>query len=363
MNLSNKMYVPALSWRMAEYQALLRLSKDVKERIVPLITIPNVEFDFEARAPKKTVHDHVEPFVRRYMKKWNSRPAWIRLDGEIAKGRMDDDSHVFDYVFDGLRSGDSVAVPAVPFSADADCITAVARAMDLDGRGVGVVVRLEDMMDPDLETSLLTFVHTLSASLKDTDLIIDLRAPNFEPYKVFSNALISAIYRLENIESFRNLVLLSTAIPNSFKSLTKGSDDIPRLDWLVYKHLISKLSASMRRPIYGDYTIVHPDFEARDMRMVKSSGKVIYATPGAWKTRKGGAFRDDPAQMHGHCSEIVNNQQFQFYGSAFSEGDDYIAKCAIHQAGSSNLTKWKEVGINHHITLASQVLANLGASA
>ena len=77
MPLSDGAYVPALRWRQAEYQALFRLKEPVKRRVVPLLTIPPVEFDFEVGELKKTVHEHVQPFVPRYLKKWGCRPAWV----------------------------------------------------------------------------------------------------------------------------------------------------------------------------------------------------------------------------------------------------------------------------------------------
>ena len=46
MPLGSGAYVPSLRWRQAEYQALLRLDESIEDRIVPLITIPPIEFDF-----------------------------------------------------------------------------------------------------------------------------------------------------------------------------------------------------------------------------------------------------------------------------------------------------------------------------
>lgn len=118
MNLSESTYVPALRWRQGEYQALLRLSTAVKDRVMPLITLPPVEFDFERRQPMKSTHEHVHPFCNRYVAKWGKRPAWIALDKEIADGRMNDGSHVFDYVFNGLRSTGAIIIPALSLQAD-----------------------------------------------------------------------------------------------------------------------------------------------------------------------------------------------------------------------------------------------------
>jgi hypothetical protein len=115
----------------------------------------------------------------------------------------------------------------------------------------------------------------------------------------------------------------------------------------------------MRRPNYGDYTIVHPDFTPQDMRKIKSAGKIVYTTAKSWWVRKGGAFRGNEEQMHEHCAALVASGVFK--GNDYSYGDDYIGKCAIKKAPPSNLTRWKDVAINHHMTHVLDDLATLGA--
>ncbi len=362
MVLSDDMYVPALRWRLGEYQALWRLEKSVKDRVVPFVTVPEVEFDFELWQPKKTVHEHVQPFPKRFRAKWDSRPAWINLDKKIAVDRMNDGTHVFDYILDALRPYQTYGIPAVPLSADTDTLAAASRAVRQDQRGVAVVLRLEDLMTSNPRDGVVKLLAAIRSKLEDADLIVDLRAPNFEPYAVFVNLLIVAMRKMGDLSQFRNLVLLSTAIPDSFADIAKGTDQIPRHDWLFYKVLLAALPNGMRRPIFGDYTIVHPNFVARDMRMTKAAGKVIYTTADTWATRKGNAFRGNETQMHSHCKEILNDSSFQFQGSAFSYGDDYIARCAFMQESSSNQTRWKEVAINHHITMVVTDLAKFAAA-
>ena len=128
---------------------------------------------------------------------------------------------------------------------------------------------------------------------------------------------------------------------------------------MFYKTLITALPEGMRRPNYGDHTVVHPEFTAIDMRKAKAAGKIIYTTPDTWATRKGGAFRDDPDQMHNHCAQIVSDPAFAFRGPNFSYGDKYISDCAAKLESPSNLSRWKDVAINHHITLVADDLATL----
>ena len=86
--------------------------------------------------------------------------------------------------------------------------------------------------------------------------------------------------------------------------------------------------------------------------MVKPAGKVIYATDNYWHVEKGGSFRDNRDQMYDHCDAIVLLSGFK--GSS---------QCAARSEGTSNLTRWKHVGISHHMTVVLDDLASFHAGA
>ena len=360
MILTKNMYVPALRWRQGEYQALFRLTDAAKARTVPFITIPEVEFDFETRQPKRSVQEHVHPFAKRFKAKWGQRPAWVSVHPGIANEPMVDGRDIYTYVFEALRAFQANATPAIPLHAASPIVASAAAIVATDGHGVAVEIRLEDLMKSDARTRIDRLAASLSVAIDEVDLVVDLRAPNFEPYDAFASALIAVINRLGDLHTFRNFVVIGTAIPATFKDVAKGADQLPRHDWLFYRVLLGRLPAGMRQPNYGDFTIVHPEFKALDMRMIKAAGKLVYTTPGAWEVRKGGAFRDNSAQMHDHCASIVASSTFN--GAGYSSGDDYIAKCAVHKVGPSNQTRWKDVAINHHITHVLGELSTLAAA-
>ncbi len=360
MILTKDMYVPALRWRTAEYQALLRLASAAKDRVVPFITIPEVEFDFETRRPKKSVQKHVHPFSTRFEAKWNQRPAWVGVHPGIVNEPMDDGRDIHAYVFEGLRAFQASAIPAIPLDTAPPIVASVRKIVATDGHGVAVSIRLEDLMKPNTRTRIDGLAATLGAAINEVDLVVDLGAPNFEPYAAFAGAMIAAMRRLGDLHAFRNFVVIGTAIPETFKDVAKGADELPRHDWLFYRVLLGQVPSGMRQPNYGDFTIVHPEFKALDMRMIKAAGKLVYTTPGAWEVRKGGAFKDNCAQMHNHCASIVASGKFN--GADYSSGDDYISKCAVHKEGPSNQTRWKEVAINHHITHVLDDLSTLAAA-
>ena len=333
MLLTSDMYVPALRWRQGEYQALLRLSSAAKRRIVPFITIPEVEFDFEEWRPKKSVQEHVHPFAARYRAKWDQNPAWISIHASIVDKRMDDGRDIFAYTFDNLRTFQANAVPALSLDANPTITRSVRGVIDIDGLGAAISIRLEDLMKPEPRARIENVATSIGLALGEIDLIVDLGAPHFEPYDTFSNALIAALQQLRDLQQFRNFIMIGTAIPETFKDVAKGADQLPRRDWLFYRNFVSRIPTHMRRPVFGDYTIVHPEFKAVDMRMIKPAGKLVYTTSSSWEVRKGVAFRDYPEQMHDHCASIMTSGSFK--GAHYSSGDNYIAGCAVSK-------KWPE---------------------
>lgn len=355
----NAFYVPCLRWRLAERQALAALSDEAKDSIVPLITIPDLEYDFEDSEPKKDVGEHVGPFPKRYKEKWGTRKAWIDADLKIQAETMPDGRPVFTYVFDEIRKFKADAIPIASLDCSAKVIGQIAAIVAIDKKGVCIRARIEHVMKAGFSTSLDALLKSLKAAPGETDLVIDLGTPNYEPYTAFAAALAGALAKIPSLGAYRNVILVGCAFPDSLKEVATPGGFIERHDWKFYIELLAKLPKTVRPPMFGDYATVHPGFvAAMDMRKIKPAGKLVYATDGQWLVRKGGAFRDNPKQMHGHCDHVVKSGHFK--GAAFSFGDDYIEKCAKKTVGPSNQTRWKCVGINHHIMHVLEEIANLG---
>lgn len=351
-------YVPSLRWRQGEYQALLELTDKAKAKSVPLITIPHIEYDFEASKLKHTVHEHVEPFPRRYKAKWGTRPAWIDIDKSLHDDGMKSGQNVVSYVFENLRQNGAQAVPVLTIGTEASVVARVASEIQKDKRGMALRARFEDIMRPTYTQAARDLMQSAGVTPDEVDFILDLGAPNYEPYGAFATGLRAALTRLGDLPKFRNFVLLGTAMPDTLSEVSKDGADLPRHDWLFYKSFVGSLPANIRRPNYGDYTVVHPSFTALDMRMLKPAGKIVYATSSSWSVYKGGAFRGNEEQMHDHCDELVHSPEYA--GPAFSYGDEYINLCANRKEGPSNQTQWKKVAINHHITQVLNDLSMLG---
>ena len=302
------------------------------------------------------MQEHVHPFAGRYKKKWGDRPAWIDVHPNVQSELMADGKLPIAYVFDMLHPGNH-AVPAISLGTPAGIVAAVKNIVARDDRGVAIRLRLEHLMKPSVAAAVQALIQGIGALPSETDLIVDLGAPNYEPYDDFADALIAALSALGDPSIFRSYVMLGCAYPETVP-LDKPGGNIARHDWRFFKTFVSKLNEGDRVPNYGDYTIVNPEFTPRDMRLIKSGGKVVYTSNGDWFIRKGGAFRDNPAQMHDHCAFILASGKFR--GANFSEGDHFIELCAHKKAGPSNQPFWKQVAISHHIMHVLEDISTLG---
>ena len=349
-------YTPSLRWRQGEYQALLFLPEQHKARICPLITIPPIEFDFDLQIPKKTLHEHIHPFAKRVHKKWDHRPCWVDIHPTLREARMDDGRVTYDYVFTELREYAPNAVPVVSNDMSSATKAIIRNIVSTDQKGVAVRLVLLDLMTPNTLATTEALIAEIGVSASEVDLLIDVEAPNYDPMNVFAQALMTQVKALGDLHRFRNYCVIGTGFPESMAGVPKGASKIPKQHWLLYKQAVGALTESDRVPCFGDYTITHPDFVAMDMRMVKPAGKIIYAINDAWHIQKGGSFRDDQAQMHTHSQNICASSVYM--GASYSFGDHFIEQCAAHAAGPSNLSRWKCVGINHHMTVVLDDLSS-----
>jgi len=343
----HKHYVPCLRWKQGEYQALLRLTDEVKAQITPLIEIAEIGWDFEEQADAKTVDDHLETLAKRLATKWGGRSAFVDLH-LIAKQRMNDGSHPLKFVFDGFRSFGVHVVPVTSLERDEPYQGAVDEILQLDQRGLCVRLSLQDAAGANVLQRLNAMINRLRVQPGQVDFILDLGAPSFDPIEGFIKMSLAVISRLPNPSQWRTYTVCGTSFPRTMGEIERGVEVVPRKEWIFYRALLAGLSASSRKPTFGDYVIQHPDVLQVDMRLVKPAASVRYAIDDAWYIVKGSNVRDNGfLQYRGHCRTLIASGQY--LGESFSAGDEHIRKCATGAAKPGNLSTWRWVGTNHHI--------------
>jgi len=354
-------YVPVLKWRQGEYQALWRLNDADKTRIVPLIEVTPPDFDFEEWRPKKTIDAHLEKFAARLKQKWGERPALLDAGLIDPAERMRDGTHPLSWLLDQVRANGAFVVPVTTFERDAAYQTAARTANAIDRRGVALRCGLEDASDANFADNIESLTEMLSLEIVELDIVIDLKSPNFEPLDGLALLLSNILASSPAFTEARSVTIVATAFPSSMGEVTGPAQFIQRHEWLLYKALLGRLAMGIRRPTFGDYAIAAPDFAQGDMRLLKPSATVRYAVDNGWIIAKGVNVRDNGFEQYRGCCGIVTGSS-SYLGPNFSPGSEYIENCRLGSVSTGNLTTWRWVGTNHHMTKVASDLASFHGS-
>jgi hypothetical protein len=360
-DMSSYLYVPILKWRMGEYQSLLRMHDDLKPKMLPLVELCPPEYDFEAERLKKTIDEQLATFAQRLKQKWVGRLAFV--DGLFLdpNDRMIGDVHPITFIFDSVRNLGGRAIPVTGLERDEAYQEAVKGAAKADGLGVCLRVSLDEVADGSFEDRIEKLLASLEVPLSEAHIVLDLRAANFEPVEAFAALLAALVESSVTLAKGRSLTLAGTAFPPSMGKIKTRTTELKRFEWLTYKAVYAALSAVARRPLFGDYAIAGPERVSIDMRKVKPAASVRYTSNDIWFVAKGSNVRDNGfEQFRGLCKEMVKSE---FYlGRDFSKGSEYVYDCAFAGASTGNLTTWRWVGTNHHMTKVLDDLAIFAGS-
>lgn len=351
-------YVPVLKWRQGEYQALLRLDDVHRRRVVPLIEVTPPEYDFEEGKVKKTLEKQLEPFARRLKTKWGTRPAFLETVLLEPAARMPGGVHPLTYLLDSARAEGAQLTPVTGLERDPAHYGAVAAAALIDTLGIAVRCSLDEIADPDFPSKFVHLVANLAIDCSNVDLIVDLAAKNFEPLDDLA-ALVSGLLQSAAIyDEIRSLILIGTSFPASMGDIKGPSQIVPRLEWKLYKKVVALLPEDFRTPTFGDYAISSADMPKGDMRLLKPSASVRYTIDDAWLITKGNNVRDNGfEQFRDRCGDVLTSGKALPAG--YSAGSDYVRGCHAKTEKTGNLTTWRWVGTNHHITKVVDDLASL----
>lgn len=85
------------------------------------------------------------------------------------------------------------------------------------------------------------------------------------------------------------------------------------------------------------------------------SANIRYATDTVWLVLKGTRIKKNDVQFHNLCKVLVARPEYK--GATYSWGDQFIKLCSERTTNPGNLTTWRQVGTNHHLTLVSEQIA------
>lgn len=359
MPISHTDYVPIIKWRQGEYQALWRLTDATKDRTVPLIEITPPDFDFETWTPSKTIDEHLAPFATRLHKKWGARLALLDCGLLDPAATMHGGKHPMLYLCEQAFAQNAVIVPVVKLTSDGAYRAAVATAQAMMQTGVALRCSLEEAMDTaTFDAGIGVLLHQLDVALEDCDIVLDLEAPTWEPQSVLVGIVSAALKGSSAMAGARSITVAGTSFPASMADVAGPLQFWPRREWSFYQAVLASLGENDRIPGFGDYAIAGHGFAQGDMRLLKPAATIRYTCDDGWIIAKGSNVRDNGFGQYRHCSGNVTSSP-RYLGATYSPGSSYIDACRSGTASTGNLSTWRWVGSNHHITKVVNDLATL----
>jgi hypothetical protein len=349
-------YVPIMKWRQGEYQALLRLTDDVKDQVTPLFEVPTEPWDFELEEASKSLDDHLSQFGSRLLSKWGPRLFFLDscyLDGNAV---LADGTHHLTSLFNDFRARQVTGIPVVGLSRTPMYKAAVRDIQVQDGRGMCLRLESSDI-NSSLHVNIAQLLEDTAANIQDTHLVIDLGAEiagGAENTALLWQGMLS---RVPSLSTWKTVTVAACAFPATLPAATYRPHGLcPRTEWAAYCALINS-GFTPRLVNFGDYTVSHPNTEMMDPRMMDPNAKIKYALDDDWLIITGQQVkRFGREQYRDLCDRLIHSGHFA--GPGFSWGDAYIVECAA--GGSTGGTStWPSVANNHHITVVVRRLANL----
>ena len=353
-------YVPVLKGKEGEFAALEELKSDVRRKLMPLIEIPDVPYDYVNERPAKSLDSHVSGIAERLKKCWPDNPLyldlpWFGQEEFLKDGRVALEGVLSDCSAKGVR-----VVPVISRRSSSKYLAAAGRHAKKANLGASLRLTVEDFEeDVDLVTEVERLLHKAGfQDQRSLDLILDLEdlGPDDGKAVLIARSVFSMI---PNKDEWRRVTLVGASFPEDLSAV--GADDVtklPRREWKLWTTLQKRPTALPRRDmIFGDYAIAHPIPKELDPRVMLMSANIRYTTKHHWLIVKGRNVRQYGFEQYFDlCKELVERPEYS--GSDFSWADRYISDCAAGIKGPGNATTWRKVGTNHHLTLVARQLAN-----
>ena len=338
-------YVPILKAKEGELIALRHLSPQMKSNLTPLIEIQ----------PRETP-ELLKRTITQIRRGWiPTLPLLVDVDRSYLMNSTVSATDNLRNLLTELSEQDFNVMPVSGLRRPARFNSVVSDTVGENDNGICIRLQSLDWQDvSSLENSLRNYVQGISLQLSQVDLVFD-----YEPFLpshlgTIITSAITTINSIGSIRQYRNVIIAATAFPSQSIAQPYMIYRFPRSEFQAWTTLVSNPNIQ-RRPVFGDYTTVHPVLPDIDYAMgIKVAPKVKYATDSEWLCLRWDA--SDYANFHRVCNTLVALPEFS--GAAYSWGDGRIAQCGTTGANTGNPREWVSISVNHHLTLVATQCAN-----
>lgn len=325
-------YVPILKWKLGEQTALRELSNEFSSLIIPLIEI----------TPEFNVKKLDTAFSC-----WSNKLYYFDVLSEC----YENDPKIYLKILDQLNH--DYAIPVLKHTDSLDLINYTTKLSNN-----GIAIRITTNYMDTLNTNMLNILQEISPT--DIDIILD--------FKYIGNTLLSSLYSsflniissIPNVSDYRNIIISSSSFPKDLAGIPRDNiNHFNMLEWHFYTEYISRYANENNfNIIYSDYCICNPSY-TEFLPYMKPSFNIRYTHIGEFLIIKGNLISNgglNNENVSRVCNTLVSSNFFT--GEQYSWGDNYIYNHRlINQPSYGNLTTWRAICTNHHITHIVKLLS------
>lgn len=367
--LTTKHYVPILKWKRAEQNALKDVTEQRKKFITPLIEIvPPKQNDKkpadEAYSEMITTFKDVrtKDIPKEILQAWGEDQIYVDLSPIYP---LDVKQFGMKEIINNSLLLRLKPIPVFNLVDEPDYQHTAVTASIKSGNGVCIRITAPDLKDvKSTNAYLLELLDELNLKPDQVDILIDVKEAADE--LTYARSALNS-QELVHLPLWRNFIFANGTFPQDLSEQIKEDDNhIQRTEWVNWKRQRASLKIA-RTPTFADYTIRHPIFNEITQNY-PGTASLKYTVNDEWVVKKGDVRRFDMYLAH---AAILITEDY-FYGKDFSAGDSYIQEKADYlpeymriktldpskAKGTGRAEDWIRAGINHHLSVAVDQLAN-----
>jgi len=350
--MNEQFYLPILKGKKGEYDALNKLTSSIKKSIIPLIEIPAISWDFVKGAPSNSLEKQVTSAIKSIEKSWE-KDLPILIDTFYLEDDYNQHDTTLGFIVNKLKTDGYSPIPVFgPYS------TTKIIEQNKDNIKFCIRVTIDELEQFNLNEEIERIIKTLDTDKSKVILLLDLGYIDEKQHSLAKRKSLDLYAEVNNIEEFQELYFSATSFPINLSSCkTNSVTEIGRIEIEIHKAFNNSKEKLSRIPKFSDYCTSNPETDEIDPRFMTVSASIRYTNNNKWYIFKGGSIKKYSSdQFYTLSKDVIDSPIYS--GEKFSWGDKQIFDKSKRISGPGNPTIWRQISVNHHITLMVDLLSS-----
>lgn len=352
-------YIPFLKAKANEFGAIKSLTKERKQLIAPFFDLP-LKKDMSA----KTLTSNIDAAARKFCLNMAGVPEYFIDDYDIPNSILIGGRPSYEYLASRMHAQGLNFNPVVGIDRAPDrnaCVFTPAVTIAVENRRIALRVSGEDLISYNLiRSDILDLIAKGSETYDRWVLIIDNRVCKGIDAPTRAAQIRAFCLAATEDHAYEAIVITGSTLPPVASDVLATNKEVhlTRNEIAIYKHSITGLSN--HNVIFGDYTIVSPDYSDSDIdprnMLNVTAPKVVYSYEDKHYVVRGGGIKTHPRgfKQYNDIATTIIGKSFFRHGN--SEGDLFLVQKAAGLGKTVMPGSILKPTINSHISFMVDLL-------